>query len=91
MPGDDSKRRRAVKLRAVIDRLEDDDTAVLYVGDDERAQVDLPASLLPRGAEGGDHLLITIEVTPESRGAAEERIKALQQRLLRRSNNSEGK
>ena len=76
--GDKSKR-----TRAVIDRIEDGGTAVLLVGEDEH-KVELPASLLPEGAEGGSHLSIDISLDEASRKEAEERVKALQEKLEKR-------
>ena len=76
--GDKSKR-----TRAVIDRIEDGGTAVLLVGEDEH-KVELPASLLPEGAESGSHLSINISLDEASRKEAEERVKALQEKLEKR-------
>ena len=76
--GDKSRR-----TRGVIDRIEDGGTAVLLVGEDEH-KVELPASLLPEGAEGGSHLSINISLDEASRKEAEERVKALQEKLEKR-------
>ena len=76
--GDKSKR-----TRAVIDRIEDDGTAVLLTGEDE-LKIELPASLLPEGAEGGSHLVINISLDEASRQEAEDRVKALQEKLEKR-------
>jgi hypothetical protein len=76
--GDKSKR-----TRAVIDRIEDGGTAVLLVGEEEH-KVELPAALLPEGAEGGSHLSVTIALDEASRKEAEERVKALQEKLEKR-------
>ena len=76
--GDKSKR-----TSAVIDRIEDGGTAVVLAGDDE-LKVELPASLLPEGAESGSHLSINITLDEASRKGAEERVKALQERLEKR-------
>ena len=76
--GDKSKR-----TRAVIDRIEDGGTAVLLVGDDEH-KVELPASLLPEGAESGSHLSINISLDEASRKEAEARVKTLQEKLEKR-------
>ncbi len=78
------------KTKAVIDRIEDGGTAVVQVGEDSAALVQLPASLLPDGASDGDHLTITVRLERDSRAAAEERIRALQERLEKRSG-TEGK
>ena len=71
------------RTRAVIDRVEDGGTAVLLVGEEE-TKVELPASLLPEGAEGGSHLVINIALDEASRREAEERVKALQEKLEKR-------
>ena len=76
--GDKSKR-----TRAVVDRIEDGGTAVLLVGEEEH-KVELPATLLPEGAEGGSHLSINVSLDEASRREAEERVKALQEKLERR-------
>ena len=74
---------KSKRTRAVIDRIEDGGTAVLLVGEDEH-KVELPASLLPEGAEGGSHLSIDISLDEASRKEAEERVKALQEKLEKR-------
>ncbi|MBV9927717.1 MAG: DUF3006 domain-containing protein [Acidobacteria bacterium] len=76
--GDNSKR-----TRAVIDRIEDEGTAVLLAGEDE-LKIELPASLLPEGADAGGHLVINIALDEASRKEAEDRIKALQEKLEKR-------
>ncbi len=85
MSDDERKRARPVKIHAVIDRIEDNDMAVILLGADEKAQVDFPVSLLPNGATDGDHLSITIKIDEASRASMAERIKTLQQELLNRS------
>lgn len=80
---DEERGGRAKRTRAVVDRLEDGGTAVVLVGDEE-VSVDLPASLLPEGAEGGSHLVITVKLDEASRASAEDRIRALQEKLERR-------
>ncbi len=77
-------RGKSKRTRAVVDRVEDGGTAVLHVGEDEELKVELPASLLPEGAEGGSHLTITLSLDESSRKAAEERVKALQEKLEKR-------
>lgn len=75
---------KSKRTRAVIDRIEDGGTAVLHVGEDEETKVELPASLLPEGAESGSHLSINIALDEASRREAEESVKALQERLEKR-------
>ena len=77
------KRGKPKRTRAVIDRFEDGGTAVLLAGDDEH-KVELPASLLPRGAESGSHLVINISLDEAARREAEESVKALQEKLEKR-------
>ena len=72
------------RTRAVVDRIEDGGTAVLHVGEDEGTKVELPASLLPEGAEGGSHLLINVSLDEDSRKASEDRVRALQEKLEKR-------
>ena len=77
-------KRKSKRTRAVVDRVEDGGVAVLHVGEDEGLKVELPASLLPEGAEGGSHLTITLSLDESSRRAAEERVKSLQEKLEKR-------
>ena len=72
------------RTRAVVDRIEDGGTAVLRAGDDESQQVELPASLLPEGAESGSHLVINVSLDEASRAEAEGRVRALQEKLEKR-------
>jgi hypothetical protein len=78
---------RSTEFRAVIDRIEDNDMAVILLGDDEKAQLDLPVSFLPKDASDGDHLRITITLDEESRDAMQDKIRNLQEELLNRSKN----
>ncbi|HWS53892.1 MAG TPA: DUF3006 domain-containing protein [Pyrinomonadaceae bacterium] len=80
MPEEEGKTKRT---RAVVDRVEDGGTAVVLVGDEE-VSVDLPASMLPAGAGDGSHLVITVRLDEASRASAEDRIRALQEKLERR-------
>jgi hypothetical protein len=75
---------RSIQFRGVIDRIEDNDMAVVLLGDDEREQIDLPVAFLPADASNGDHLDITINLDDESRGSMRDRIKNLQAELLNR-------
>ena len=85
------ERSNATSVHAVIDRTEDNDIAVLLVGDDESLKVDWPVALLPEGAQDGDHLQITIKLDEASRQAGEKRVAELQNRLLKRSNTPDKK
>jgi hypothetical protein len=78
---DQPKRAASRQLHAAIDRIEDNEMAVLLFGDDEKTQVDVPLSLLPEGAGDGDHLRINISIDKESRDAAAGRVKRLQEKL----------
>jgi Protein of unknown function (DUF3006) len=75
---------KSKRTRAVVDRIEDGGTVVLHVGDDEETKIELPASLLPEGAEGGSHLVINVTLDEGSRKASEDRVKALQEKLEKR-------
>ncbi len=75
---------KSKRTRAVVDRIEDGGAAVVYVGDDEETQVELPASLLPEGAESGSHLVINVTLDEGARKDAEDRVKALQEKLEKR-------
>ena len=87
-------------VRAVVDRIEDGDIAVLSLDDEAKTQLDVPRARLPEGANSdGDHLLLkfavdprsgerklkSIKAAPEARAAAEDRIKKMQERLARMS------
>ena len=84
MSDDSEKSGKSKRTRAVIDRVEDGGKAVVQLGDGEGDSFDLPAELLPDGAADGDHLVITVRLEPESRDAAVDRIRALQERLSKR-------
>ena len=81
---------KSKRTRAVVDRIEDGRVAVLHVGEDEETQVEVPASLLPEGAEGGSHLVINVSLDEGSRKASEDRVKAMQEKLEKRGG-GEGK
>jgi hypothetical protein len=85
------KRTAPAKVRGVIDRVEDGGMAVVLVGDDEEISIDVPLALLPEGAGDGDHLTITFALNKESRAQAEDRVKALQERLSNRGDAGEKK
>lgn len=81
----------AKETRAVIDRLEDGGTAVLFTGKDGKTQVDVPLALLPEGAGDGDHLVITIRLDKQSRADAKERVLQLQDELKKQSGTEDQK
>jgi hypothetical protein len=89
-----------VEVRAVVDRIEDGDIAVLSLEDEARSQLDVPRAQLPEDANSdGDHLLLKFDVdaasgertlksvkaAPQARASAEDRIKKMQERLARMS------
>jgi hypothetical protein len=76
-----SKRAASRHLSAAIDRIEDNEMAVLLVGDDGKTQLDVPVALLPEGASDGDHLRITISLDKGSSEDAAARVKKLQDKL----------
>ena len=80
--GDDQPKRAASRqVRAEIDRIEDNEMAVLLVGDDGKIQLDVPVALLPEGASDGDHLRLTFSLDKASRDEAESRVKSKQDKL----------
>jgi hypothetical protein len=88
---EEGKSGKSKKFGAVIDRIEDNEMAVVLVGEnDGQLTLDVPTSLLPEGASDGDHLHINITLDKESRRAAEDSVRALQERLSQRSG-TEGK
>ena len=89
---DEQKRAAPSKqLHATINRIEDGEMAVIFIGDDEKAQIDLPLSLLPHGVGDGDHLRISISVDKASRDAAASRVRSLQEKLTQQSGPQEQK
>ncbi len=88
---EDSKHKASKRTKGVVDRVEDGGTAVVHVGDDESVKVELPASLLPAGAGDGSHLVITVSLDEGSRKAAEDSVKALQDKLEKRGGAAEQK
>ena len=85
MSDDKQKDEKTKRTHAVIDRIEDGGHAVIQFGDDSAYMTELPVELLPGDASDGDHIVITVRLERESRAAAEERIRAMQERLERRS------
>ena len=75
----------SITLRAVVDRIEDGDLAVLMVGEDEQTQLDVPRAMLPPATDEGAHLRITIKLDREARSATADRVKALQEKLRKGS------
>jgi DUF3006 family protein len=88
---EEDKHTASKRTRGVVDRVEDGGLAVVHLGDDESIRVELPASLLPTGAEEGSHLVITVALDEDSRKASEERVKALQEKLEKRGGGEEQK
>ncbi len=72
-----------MRVRAVLDRFEDD-KAVLLVGDDERS-VNWPRRLLPDGAKEGDVLWLALSVDEEATRAARAEAEELLRDLLDRN------
>jgi hypothetical protein len=100
---DHSPKERAdeVEVRAAVDRIEDNDVAVLMLEDEAKSQLDLPREQLPEDANSdGDQLLLKFEVdaasgertvlksikaAPAARAEASDRIKKMQERLAART------
>lgn len=60
----------------IIDRIEGD-LAVITLYDDDSVKFNLPVSLLPEKARGGDHLQIAFAIDEESRDELKKRIEEL--------------
>ena len=88
---EDSQSAAAKETSAVIDRLEDEGWAVLQLSEGASALIELPVGLLPDGAAGGDHLVISIRLDPAASEEAAERIRALQEKLEGRGSGGEFK
>jgi hypothetical protein len=69
------------QVRAVIDRIEDNDLAVLLIGDEGKIQLDVPLDLLPEGASDGDHLRLTFALDKASTEETKARVKNRQDKL----------
>jgi hypothetical protein len=78
---DKGKRAPSRQVRAVVDRIEDNEMAVLLVGDDGKTQLDVPLALLPEGISDGDHLRITFSLDKASKDETGARVKKLQDKL----------
>lgn len=63
-------------MKAVIDRFEED-KAVLLVGEDEDIEVVFPRAYMPKDAEEGDYLSVSIAVDREATEAARAEAEAL--------------
>jgi Protein of unknown function (DUF3006) len=104
MAKDANEGSQAVEVRAVVDRIEDGDTAVLSLDDGRRSQLDLPLAQLPDGTSDGDHLRLTYALDPKTkqrtlkkvtrdkraREAAADRVRRLQEQL-EQSSGAQGK
>jgi hypothetical protein len=75
----------SASIHAVIDRIEDNDIAVILIGDDERERIELHKKFLPAGASDGAHLRIAITLNERSRAAAQDKVRKLQDELESRS------
>ncbi|HVG30134.1 MAG TPA: DUF3006 domain-containing protein [Pyrinomonadaceae bacterium] len=85
-------RAESVELRAVVDRVEGGETAVLSL-EGHKSTLDVPLAHLPEGASDGDHLRLTFDGEPSARtltkasldrtarASAEDRVKRMQERL----------
>ncbi len=73
-----------MKLRVVIDRIEDNGLAVLEIGG-QAGDFFWPVGLLPPGVRDGSVLSFTIEEDPGAEKQQRDKIRALQEELLKRS------
>jgi hypothetical protein len=70
-------------MKATIDRIEGK-MAVLLMGEDGKAKVNMPLSLLPEGCKEGDILSISIELDPEATSQAKEKVSGLMEKLKKK-------
>jgi len=73
-----------MKLRVVIDRIEDNNLAVLEI-DGQAGDFYWPVDRLPPGVHEGSILCFTIEEDPGAEKKQRDKIRALQEELLKRS------
>ena len=88
---EEAKGAQTKKIRGVIDRIEDNDMAVVYLGEDEKSSIDVPTSLLPQGAADGDQLTITFTLDAKSRERAADRTRAMRERLEKLGGTKQGR
>lgn len=69
-----------MKLKIVIDRIEED-KAVLLIGETETRSV-WPRKYLPQGVTEGDHLEVSFRVDPEATRSAKQGVEDLLRQLL---------
>ncbi len=92
MAEDSSKRAAAVEIRAVVERIEDGDWAIIVTSEGKERQFDFPVALLPEAArEDGAHLRIKITVDEKARAAAEDRTRELLEKLNKGGGETKGK
>lgn len=77
-----------MKVRVIIDRIEDGRLAVLEIGG-EMGDFVWPVEFLPENVHDGSILEFTIEENPEVEAAQREKVRNLQSELLRRTGNQE--
>ncbi len=77
-----------MKVRVVIDRIEDGRLAVLEIGG-EMGDFVWPVEFLPQNVHDGSILEFTIEENPEAEAAQREKVRKLQEELLRRTRERE--
>jgi len=76
-------------MKATIDRIEGK-MAVLLMGEDGKAKVNMPLSLLPEGSKEGDILSISIELDPEATEKAKERVAGMMEKLKKKGQGKTG-
>jgi hypothetical protein len=76
-------------MKATIDRIEGK-MAVLLMGEDGKAKVNMPLSLLPEGCKEGDILSVSIEQDPEATEKAKERVSGMMEKLKKKGTGKSG-
>ena len=60
------------------------------MGEDGKAKVNMPLSLLPEGCKEGDILSISIELDPEATKQATERVSGMMEKLKKKGQGEKG-
>jgi hypothetical protein len=76
-------------MKATIDRIEGK-MAVLLMGEDGKAKVNMPLSLLPEGCKEGDILSVSIELDPEATEKAKVRVSGMMEKLKKKGQGETG-
>jgi hypothetical protein len=76
-------------MKATIERIEGK-MAVLLMGEDGNAKVNMPLGLLPEGCKEGDILSVSIELDPEATEKAKETVSGMMEKLKKKGQGKTG-